>query len=59
MVFLGARPGMHVIDYFSAGGYNTELLSLIVGPEGRVIAYNNEPYYKFSGKQPEERFGKD
>jgi len=59
LVFLGARPGMHVIDYFSAGGYNTELLSLIVGPDGRVIAYNNEPYLKFSGKQPEERFGKN
>jgi predicted methyltransferase len=59
LMFLGARPGMHVIDYFSAGGYNTELLSLIVGPEGRVIAYNNEPYLKFAGKQPQERFGKD
>jgi predicted methyltransferase len=59
LTFLGARPGMHVIDYFSAGGYNTELLSLIVGPQGKVVAYNNEPYLKFSGKQPEERFGKD
>jgi predicted methyltransferase len=57
LVFLGARPGMHVVDYFSAGGYNTELLSLIVGPEGRVIAYNNDTYLKFSGKQPDERFG--
>jgi predicted methyltransferase len=59
MMFLGARPGMHVIDYFSAGGYNTELLSLIVGPQGKVIAYNNEPYLKFAGKQPEERFAKE
>jgi predicted methyltransferase len=57
LVFLGARPGMHVIDYFSAGGYNTELLSLVVGPEGRVIAYNNDAYSKFAGKQPAERFG--
>ncbi|HEY8539089.1 MAG TPA: hypothetical protein VIL28_09485, partial [Steroidobacteraceae bacterium] len=57
LVFLGARPGMHVIDYFSAGGYNAELLSLIVGPEGRVIAYNNEPYAKFSGSKLQERFG--
>jgi predicted methyltransferase len=56
LVFLGARPGMHVVDYFSAGGYNTELLSLIVGPEGKVIAYNNEPYRKFAGKQPDERY---
>ena len=57
LVFLGARPGMRVVDYFAAGGYNTELLSLIVGPQGQVIAYNNEPYLKFSGKQPEERYG--
>lgn len=59
LVFLGARPGMHVIDYFSAGGYNTELLSLIVGPDGRVIAYNNEQYLKFAGDQPQKRFGND
>jgi predicted methyltransferase len=57
LVFLGARPGMHVIDYFAAGGYNAELLSLIVGPQGKVIAYNNEPYLQFSGKQPQERYG--
>lgn len=57
LVFLGARPGMHVVDYFSAGGYNTELLSLIVGPQGQVVAYNNEQYLKFAGKQPEERYG--
>ncbi len=59
LVFLGARPGMHVIDYFAAGGYNSELLSLVVGPDGRVVAYNNDAYAKFSGKQPEERFGKN
>lgn len=59
LVFLGARPGMHVIDYFSAGGYNTELLSLVVGPDGRVVAYNNDAYFKFAGKQPEERFGQN
>lgn len=57
LVFLGARPGMHVVDYFSAGGYNTELLSLIVGPQGQVVAYNNDQYLKFAGKQPEERYG--
>jgi predicted methyltransferase len=59
LVFLGARPGMHVIDYFSAGGFNAELLSLVVGADGRVIAYNNEPYAKFSGSKPQERFGND
>jgi predicted methyltransferase len=59
LVFLGARPGIHVIDYFSAGGYNAEVLSLIVGPQGRVIAYNNEPYAKFAGKQLADRFAQN
>jgi predicted methyltransferase len=48
---------MHVVDYFSAGGYYTELLSRAVGPQGQVIAYNNEPYLKFSGDTPSQRYG--
>jgi predicted methyltransferase len=55
--FLEVRPGAHVLDYFAAGGYFTELLSYAVGPQGKVIAYNNEPYLKFAGKQPERRYG--
>ena len=47
---------MRVVDYFSAGGYNTELLSLIVGPQGQVIAYNNKPYLDFAAKQAKERY---
>src|SRR5688500_11889977 len=39
---LDVKPGMRVIDYLSAGGYYTEILSRLVGPEGEVIAYNNE-----------------
>lgn len=38
--FLGIEPGMSVIDVIAAGGYYTEVLSLAVGPEGRVIAQN-------------------
>lgn len=37
--FMGAAPGQHVLDYFAGGGYNTELLSRIVGPSGSVTAY--------------------
>lgn len=36
--FFGVRPAMTVVDYFPFGGYNTHLLSKIVGPEGRVLA---------------------
>src|SRR5687768_2811232 len=35
---LDVKPGMRGIDYFSGGGYYTEILSRLVGPEGQVIA---------------------
>jgi predicted methyltransferase len=54
--FLGVRPGMRVIDVFSASGYNTELLSRAVGVKGQVIAYNNPPYAKFAAKGIAERY---
>lgn len=38
--FLGVEPGMTVIDVIAAGGYYTEVLSLAVGPDGRVMAQN-------------------
>jgi predicted methyltransferase len=42
MVFLGVAPGMTAVDLVAAGGYYTEVLSVTVGPEGRVYAQNNE-----------------
>jgi predicted methyltransferase len=56
LAFLGVKPGWHVIDVFSAGGYYTELLSRIVGPEGEVIAYNNAPYQAFAAKEIAARY---
>ena len=38
--YLGIEPGMAVIDVIAAGGYYTEVLSLAVGPDGRVAAQN-------------------
>lgn len=57
LTFLEARPGMKVVDYLSAGGYYTELLSRIAGPSGQVVAYNNAEYLKFSGEKPNQRYG--
>lgn len=54
--YLEVRPGMHVIDYFAAGGYFTELLARAVGPSGRVIAFNNEPYLKYAADKPAQRY---
>ena len=42
VAFLGIEPGMRVMDLIAAGGYYTEVLSLAVGPEGRVYAQNND-----------------
>jgi predicted methyltransferase len=59
LTFMEVHPGMTVVDYFSATGYYTELLSYAVGPQGKVIAYNNAPYLKFSGEKPAQRYGSD
>ena len=50
LVFLGVAPDQRVIDVFAAGGYYTELLARVVGPGGRVLAYNNPPYARFAEK---------
>jgi len=59
LTFLGVKPGMRVIDVFSAGGYNTELLARAVGVKGEVIAYNNPAYAKFAEKGITERYAND
>ena len=45
--FLGIEPGMRVIDVIAAGGYYTEVLSLAVGPDGRVVAQNPQAVLEF------------
>lgn len=56
LTVLGARPGMHVIDYLAADGYYSELLARIVGPKGKVIVYNNGGYAGFIGQKLVQRF---
>lgn len=56
LTFLGARPGMQVIDYFAGDGYYSELLARIVGPKGKVIVYNNGAYAGFVGQKLVKRF---
>jgi predicted methyltransferase len=41
LAFYGVRPGMRVLDLGAGGGYNTELLARVVGPQGVVYAQNN------------------
>lgn len=54
--FFGIGPGMTVLDLYSGGGYYTEILSYLVGPEGRVVAYNNTPYLQFARDEIATRY---
>ncbi len=40
MSFLGVEPGMTAIDVIAANGYLTEVLSITVGPKGKVYLQN-------------------
>jgi predicted methyltransferase len=54
--FFGIGPGMTVLDLYAGGGYYTELLSLVVGPAGRVVSHNNAAYEKFAAGEIAERY---
>jgi predicted methyltransferase len=54
--FLGVEPGMAVFDIFAGGGYYTEILSHVVGSEGRVTHYNNAPWAAFVKQATDKRF---
>jgi predicted methyltransferase len=47
LAFFGIKPGMHVADISAMGGWTTELLSLVVGPDGRVYSQNGHLPPKF------------
>jgi len=57
--FFGIAHGMTVLDMFSGGGYYTEMLSDIVGPDGKVIAHTNTAYAGFVGEEAINRFADD
>ena len=59
LAFFGIEPGMTVLDMFSGGGYYTELLSRVVGPEGEVIAHTNSAYAQFVGEEATNRYAND
>ena len=56
LTFFGVEPGMTVIDIFSAGGYYSEILNYVVGPEGRVIAHNNAGYLGYAKEEMITRY---
>jgi len=45
--FLGLQKGMTVLDVAASGGWYTEVLSLAVGPEGKVYAQNSPAFLQY------------
>lgn len=56
MAFAGFKPGMKVADILGGGGYYSELISYVVGPQGEVLLVNNVPYSEFAKDDLKERF---
>lgn len=54
---LDLDSGQSVADIFGGGGYYTELLVGVVGPEGTVILHNNTPFSSFVEKELQARYG--
>lgn len=54
---MGLRPGQQVLDFQSASGYFTELLSYAVGAEGKVIAHNHSCEGVLGPEVFEQRYG--
>ena len=42
LAFIGAKPGMKVLDVFAVYGWKAELLARAVAPGGQVYAQNSE-----------------
>lgn len=57
--FFAIEPGMTVLDMFSGGGYYTELLSYVVGPQGKVVSHTNSAYANFVGDEAVNRYADD
>ncbi len=49
--FFGVEPGMTVADLWPGRGYNTQILSAVVGPEGKVLAVLGPLYMKEKYKE--------
>lgn len=53
--FIGIEPGMAVLDLFAGGGYYTEIVSGLVGPEGHVLSQNNSAYVSYTSDALQKR----
>ncbi len=56
LALLDLQPGDAVVDLFAGGGYYSELLAGVVGPDGTVVLQNNYGYAKWVDKYLQERY---
>jgi predicted methyltransferase len=45
LAFIGAKPGMNILDIFAVFGWKAELLARAVAPGGKVYAQNSEAIF--------------
>ena len=57
--FFNIKSGMTVLDLFSGGGYYTEIVSRVVGENGKVVAHNNDAYLAYAKDEISERYADD
>jgi predicted methyltransferase len=50
LTLAGFGRGDTIADVFGGGGYYSEIISGIVGPQGKVLLINNQPYDGFAKK---------
>ncbi len=55
LAMCGIKLGDTTADIFAGGGYYSELLSHMVGSEGKVLLRNNPPYAAYAAKSLEKR----
>lgn len=47
LAFAGVKPGDKVADFIMGGGYFTRILAAVVGPKGRIYAYQPDEFIKY------------
>ena len=55
LAFAGIKPGHKVADFVMGGGYWTRILSPLVGPKGKVYAYQPAEFIKFRAAYGDEQ----
>lgn len=53
---LALSPGDRVADIFGGGGYYSEIIATVVGPQGEVLLHNNQAYLNFVAEGLKARF---